>query len=976
MPMTLKQLIRLYILQKNHHQDALHPDHKRVFEEEHTKLLADIEVVKEDVMAPPLFKSQPKIPFVLFKPKVADPKNPRPLIIHTHGGPGVYMDKDKPHAEIAYFLSQGYVVACPNYRGSTGYPLVGDDEPGWGAWKERSKDKHHIYGPEDVFTVTKYVQQMPFVDRTKIFLRGGSFGSFINAHLLVGVKKGKYENIFRGAHLSGGVKYPIAATMPDDIPLLITHSVADDIAPFADARIFMEKTLLKQLSYELADTSVNSVQIFVAQKGNHHLIDPRLELDDVSSTSYLEMVRYLEYTTGFIETLSAGKPFQVVDSYEQFKEVMSDRDDDEDVSIEVLKRVYAYKHMHHDKKATKTEPLTLVGPPVPGVSLSSAVSAISPLTLAPAPSSKRYYGPTLALLKLQLGEEFTGDIRADLVNYLQKHFAPVDWSKDRKRLINAGKMILDNAAFFDQMVLAVNREEAFLKLNPDHMVMYHTAENNCLQLYSFINLWQAILRGKPTTQLDTIEEMRLFDFMKTTFDDIEVFLHKMRRREKPDGVFNNIPGFAERAAACNPTLISNAHSTASCSLWWYFNAKDNERGPIAVVVGEMLKVLGIHSPERVARYLQLFERAKQSLQDSPQALFQQIFVPYSIAKKSAYMCQIWGEEFSRNDMALASPSIVRELTHAPEIFEHRLRLNKKAFTNFGDCEGFGDSDKGFNYANTLQIRYLPRKDTAIVTNSYFRSVEGHQNFVSELSELINEDYADYLAFGSEVPDFVLVGAGTAKKLAYSQITSTFFPPKAKINYEAFYKQQEQLHKGLVQNPCKETYGGIISLDVATKTKLQVKLRESTDGKESPHRLYPYSLCRYLKGYTYYDLLKEAATAVILKSHIGTRLEPYSKDSFDFVMEMIDLFSIPSSVESEMSGDRYQSFYKVMQFELVKHDFNPEQHSFIQPASGVYYESALLSQELRTAVACVLTHARLAKEKGYGHDISDRTLALY
>ena len=122
---------------------------------------------------------------------------------------------------------------------------------------EKSRNKHHIYGPQDVFSVTKFAQQMPFVDPQKILLRGGSFGSFINSYLLVGVRKGIYENIFRGAHFSGGVKYPAPSTMPDDIPLLITHSEADDIAPYADARIFMEKMLLKELAFEVRDDETN-----------------------------------------------------------------------------------------------------------------------------------------------------------------------------------------------------------------------------------------------------------------------------------------------------------------------------------------------------------------------------------------------------------------------------------------------------------------------------------------------------------------------------------------------------------------------------------------------------------------------------------------------------------------------------------------------------------------------------------------------
>ena len=263
--MHTEDLIKLYILQKNHLANPNDPTKKLLFEAEYERLLPKTCFVSQDALAPPLFLDQPYIPFVLFKPTVTSLETPRPLIIHTHGGPHVYMSKDKLHAEIAYFLSKGYVVACPNYRGSTQYPNYLDIQlppeqqldssipryeilNTWKIWESKSKDKHSIYGPEDVYAVTKYLQTMDFVDANYIFLRGGSFGSYINAHLLAGIRSGKFPPIFKGAHLSGGIKYPSASSLPDDIPLLITHSKPDDISPYATAAFFMEKLLLKSAS--------------------------------------------------------------------------------------------------------------------------------------------------------------------------------------------------------------------------------------------------------------------------------------------------------------------------------------------------------------------------------------------------------------------------------------------------------------------------------------------------------------------------------------------------------------------------------------------------------------------------------------------------------------------------------------------------------------------------------------------------------
>jgi hypothetical protein len=62
--------------------------------------------------------------------------------------------------------------------------------------------------------------------------------------------------------------------------------------------------------------------------------------------------------------------------------------------------------------------------------------------------------------------------------------------------------------------------------------------------------------------------------------------------------------------------------------------------------------------------------------------------------------------------------------------------------------------------------------------------------------------------------------------------------------------------------------------------------------------------------------------------------------------------------------------------LQRYDYIPQKHHFIQPESGPCYESYLFGLELTSAITCVIKHARLAKEKNYGHDISEQTSALY
>lgn len=97
----------------------------------------------------------------------------------------------------------------------------------------------------------------------------------------------------------------------------------------------------------------------------------------------------------------------------------------------------------------------------------------------------------------------------------------------------------------------------------------------------------------------------------------------------------------------------------------------------------------------------------------------------------------------------------------------------------------------------------------------------------------------------------------------SQSNLCFFKPKTQINVYAFIVQQQELYKGLIQNPSKELYGGIIELSPEIKTQIQAELRKFFDGDLLNHPMFPFSLAFYLKGYTYYDLLKEAAIATLL-----------------------------------------------------------------------------------------------------------------
>ncbi|KTD50271.1 Prolyl oligopeptidase family protein [Legionella quinlivanii] len=965
--MTPQTLIELYIKQKNKARFST----SKIFQEGYKKAFqeatADVEIVASDEFAPPLFEGQPSIPFVLFKPKTVNAERPAPLIIHTHGGPNVYMSKDNLHAEIAYFLTHGFVVACPNYRGSTDYPVEGKEKEDWLKWKDLAKDKHHIYGPQDIYAVTQYMLAMGFINSPKAILRGGSFGSFINAHLLAQVKKGIFENLFSGAHFSGGVKYPHASSMPTDIPILITHSEKDDIAPYSDAQIFMEHLLLQHLSIQIEGKDTAALQTYVATRGDHHMIDPDLGVGLIyNPTSLAELTSYIIYTTSFVHSLVDGNTFQNVDCYDQYKQLMSNRaEKPEDQAYLIVNQARIVERL-------RATPFTEEPPqpePAPFDKLQSASS----------------YTPTTGLLKLYLGDHYTGDVRTDFTWFLKHCFRPVNWTATKEVLTDAGKQMLENEQFVDQIVTMIEREKSFLAEHPDYVPLYHTAEYSSMQLYCFINLWIKTLRAELTNRLSTITEMRLVNFIKNSIDNIDIFLLKWRRLHSNGETFNNILGAPDRIAACNPSSISNSHSTASSSLWWYFKAAYGERTPFDELFGDFFRILEIYSPQRCARYKHFFERAYHGLQGKPQALMQQIFLPKKLAHKKSYMCQIWGEEFSHNDMELSSPNSLELLRSDPEQFEMKLREQKHAFQNFGNCPGFGDTDNGFKYAGLLQNRWMAGELEGVVIYSHFRDEKQHQAFVAELSELVLEDFSDFLANATDLHDSVIPGTYQTKLRLYEEWG--LFKRPTRVSDHLFYKQQLQLFRGEVENPQGKTFELIFQVDRDSKIKMQERLRQTNGGDPGSKQVFIYSLCRYLKGYTYYELLEEIAKKAILEpeENLKKKYPPdylrFAPNNYPYFMSMVQQFSTPDAVEAyDLSSNGYHEFYKLCHDKIrglsYRDSGKDESDFFLETSKGTCYAVDLWDMELWTAIECALRHARLCKEKNNGHDVRSRVERLY
>jgi hypothetical protein len=187
-------------------------------------------------------------------------------------------------------------------------------------------------------------------------------------------------------------------------------------------------------------------------------------------------------------------------------------------------------------------------------------------------------------------------------------------------------------------------------------------------------------------------------------------------------------------------------------------------------------------------------------------------------------------------------------------------------------------------------------------------------------------------------------------------------------------QQRELYEGLVQNPDKKNYGNVIHLSKEQKQAIQDRLGDLRHVNKG--QVYLYSVCRYLKGYTYYDLLKVAADQVLLHRNFETEYDKKaSLDNHQFLFQCMNDYVTPDSIEKiPMSPNGLYELRSITKD--IYHMFDPAelQFRFYQP--DLYHFDKYFKHELETAIECFLRHARLAKEKASGHDIEHRKAFLY
>jgi dipeptidyl aminopeptidase/acylaminoacyl peptidase len=109
------------------------------------------------------------VPTVFFKPHQATPESKAPALVWVHGGPGGQTRKGYS-ALIQYLVNHGYVVLGINNRGSSGYGksfYVADDQ------------KHGHEPLWDCVEGKKYLATLPYVDKDRIGIIGGSYGGYM-----------------------------------------------------------------------------------------------------------------------------------------------------------------------------------------------------------------------------------------------------------------------------------------------------------------------------------------------------------------------------------------------------------------------------------------------------------------------------------------------------------------------------------------------------------------------------------------------------------------------------------------------------------------------------------------------------------------------------------------------------------------------------------------------------------------------------
>jgi dipeptidyl aminopeptidase/acylaminoacyl peptidase len=131
------------------------------------------------------------VQYWLLKPPNFEPSQRYPTIFLVHGGPqGAWNDSWSTRWNPALWAAQGWVIAAPNPRGSTGFGqrFVDEISQDWGG-----------KAMTDIDAVVQAVARLPFVDQNRFGIAGASYGGYAVNWLIA------HSNRFKAAVSHDGV---------------------------------------------------------------------------------------------------------------------------------------------------------------------------------------------------------------------------------------------------------------------------------------------------------------------------------------------------------------------------------------------------------------------------------------------------------------------------------------------------------------------------------------------------------------------------------------------------------------------------------------------------------------------------------------------------------------------------------------------------------------------------------------------------
>lgn len=102
------------------------------------------------------------MPAILYRPRELEDGKTSPALIHAHGGPTAQFFRGFD-AQAQFLADQGYLVLCPNVRGSSGYGVT---------WRDANLLDWGGRDLADIAAGAEYLKSLPEVDGTRLGIFG------------------------------------------------------------------------------------------------------------------------------------------------------------------------------------------------------------------------------------------------------------------------------------------------------------------------------------------------------------------------------------------------------------------------------------------------------------------------------------------------------------------------------------------------------------------------------------------------------------------------------------------------------------------------------------------------------------------------------------------------------------------------------------------------------------------------------------